>query len=331
LDWARAKRILIVAFLGVNLLLGYRLWTGPAAPGSSLYSVTPREVREVAAQLRERGVVLTAEIPRRARPLPLLTVSNPPVDPARVIAQFLGPEVDAVHQDGVWLGLTGREAVVVYPGGEVFYRRLPWPETGSGGALPPAGTGPGTGGPAGGGQASGDRAPGADRAVELAREFWAQRGGLPAGAELDYRAPVGPGRYLVVFTGQAAGHRFFGSRAAAIVGPGGVEEAYGAFPVPHKPSGNARPILPATEALLRAAPLLVEKGAVVVAVEEGFYSPVYDAREWEAVPVWRILLGSGSALYVNAYTGAVEGVDEPYPRRGQEISAYLQKQGTRTR
>lgn len=329
MDWARAKRILIVAFLGVNLLLGYRLWTGPAAPGSSLYSVTPREVREVSAQLRERGVVLAAEIPRRARPLPLLTVSNPPVDPARIVAQFLGPEAEAVQQDGVWLGLTGREAVVVYPGGEVFYRRLPSPETGSGGVLPPAG--PGTGGHVGVGQAGGDRAAGADRAVELARAFWGQHGGLPAGADLDYRVPVGPGRYLVVFTGQAVGHRFFGSRAAAVVGPGGVEEAYGAFPVPHKPSGSSRPILPATEALLRAAPLLVEKGAVVMGVEEGFYSPVYDAREWEAVPVWRILLGSGSVLYVNAYTGAVEGMEEPYPRTGQEIFAYLQKQGTRAR
>jgi hypothetical protein len=167
--------------------------------------------------------------------------------------------------------------------------------------------------------------------VELAREFWGQHGGLPAGADLDYRVPIGPGRYLVVFTGRVAGHRFFGSRAAAIVGAGGVEEAYGAFPCPHKPSGNPRPILPATEALMRAVPLLVEKGAVVVGVEEGFYSPVYDAREWEAVPVWRILLGSGSVLYVNAYTGAVEGTDDPYPRSGQEIFAYLQKQGTRAR
>ncbi|MDI6894202.1 MAG: hypothetical protein QME70_06295 [Bacillota bacterium] len=316
MDWARAKNILIVAFLGVNLLLGYRLWTGPATASSSLYTVGAREVREVAAQLRERGVVLAAEIPRRARPLALLTVSNPPVEPAAVAARFLGPGAEVVQEGDVWLGLKGQEAVVVYPGGEVFYRRLPRPGAQPGGTPPSAGK---------------EKPPDPDRAVQAARDFWGERGGLPTGADLDYHAPAGAGRYLVVFTCQAAGHRFFGGRAAALVGPGGVEEAYGAFPLAEKPSGNPRPILPATEALLRAAPLLVEKGAVVVQVEEGYYSPVYDAREWEAVPVWRVRLGSGASLYVNAYTGEPEGKDEPFPRNGQEIFAYLQKQGTRTK
>ncbi|MEW5935704.1 MAG: hypothetical protein AB1816_19150, partial [Bacillota bacterium] len=67
---------MIIAFLGVNLLLGYRLWAGPVTTAGSPYGVTAREVREVTTQLRERGVVVAAEIPRRAQPLPLLTVKN---------------------------------------------------------------------------------------------------------------------------------------------------------------------------------------------------------------------------------------------------------------
>ncbi|MEW6546816.1 MAG: hypothetical protein AB1446_07875 [Bacillota bacterium] len=326
MDWPRAKNILIIAFLGVNLLLGYRLWAGPATPNASLYRVTAREVREVTAQLRERGVVLAAEIPRRARPLPLLTVSNPQPDPAALAARFLGAGAKVVAQGEVWVGRKGQEAVVIYPGGEVFYRRLPASSAGAApGSLAPAGAAAGSPAATGGGE------PDATRAVQLAREFWAQRGGLPAGGELDYRTPVGGGRYLVVFTCKTAGHRFFGSRAMALVGPHGVEEAYAAWPVPEKPSGSARPILPATEALVRAVPFLVKKGAVVVQVEAGFYSPVYDAREWEAVPVWRVRLGSGTVLYVNAYTGELEGLDQPYPRQGQEMFGPLQKQTSQAR
>lgn len=334
MDWTRAKNILIIAFLGVNLLLGYRLWAGPGTPHASLYGVTAQEVREVSVQLRERGIVLAADIPRRARPLPLLSVDNPHVEPVQLAARFLGPGAEVVSQGDAWVAMDGRDAVVVYPGGEVFYRRLP-----ASGSAPEATTapGPGASGPVSAGPgASGPVSEGAKeldaaRAVQVARDFWSQRGGLPSGMDLDYHTPAGPGRYLVVFTCQTAGLPFFGSRAIATVGPDGVQEAYAAWPVPDKPSGNPRPILPATEALIRVAPFLTDKGAVVVQVKEGYYSPVYDARKWEAVPVWRVRLGSGSLLYVNAYTGELEGLDQPYPRQGKEMFELPQKQGSRTR
>lgn len=327
MDWPRAKNILIIAFLGVNLLLGYRLWAGPVTAGGSPFRVTAREVREVTAQLRERGVVVTADIPRRAQPMPLLTVRNPATDPAMLVHRFLGAGAEVHSRDNVWVGVRDGEAVAVYLGGEVFYRRLPAPP-GSPSGPPAVGGGPGDSGSTAmpGGTASGGSVPDASgpevatpaRAVQVAREFWAQHGGLPAGLEPDYQVPTDTGRYLVVFTCRSGAEWFFASRAMALVGRDGVEEAYAAWPTPDRPSGNPRPVLPATEALLRVAPLLAEKGAVVVEVQQGFYSPVYDAREWEAVPVWRVRLASGKVLYVNAYTGEVEGLEEPYPRQGQE-------------
>lgn len=326
---------MIIAFLGVNLLLGYRLWAGRVTTAGSPYGVTAREVREVTAQLRERGVVVAAEIPRRAQPLPLLTVKNPATGAATLIDRLLGPGAEVHSRDGVWVGVRGGEAVVVYPGGEVFYRRLPVPTGGPSGGYAAGGV-PGPGGsattPAVRVPDTSGSAAASARAVQVAREFWTQRGGLPSGLEPDYQVPTETGRYLVVFTWRSGGQRFFASRAMALVGPQGVEEAYAAWPMPDKPSGNPRPVLPATEALLRVAPLLVEKGAaVVVEVQQGFYSPVYDAREWEAVPVWRVRLASGKVLYVNAYTGEVEGLEEPYPRQGQEILGGPEKQGTRAR
>lgn len=303
MDWPRAKNILIIAFLGVNLLLGYRLWSGPGGPNSSLYRVTAQEVREVAAQLRDRGITLVGEVPRWARPLPFLTVENPETDARELVSRFLGPGAVLAYEGEVVVARRGQEFLRVSPTGELRYRReLP------GSPLPPL----------------------PRQAVEVAKEFWRERSGLP-GMELDYQTPAGTCQ-LVVFTQKVQGLPFFGSRAVALVDGRGVQEAYAAWPRPLKPSGAPRPILPATEALLRAAPLLVRgQGAVVVGVEAGYFSLMYDARQWEAVPVWRLRLGNGDLVYVNAYTGEVEVVSGPLPSYGQEMPVLMPKDASRAR
>ncbi|HHY94063.1 MAG TPA: hypothetical protein GX513_03495 [Firmicutes bacterium] len=325
MDWPRAKNILIIAFLGINLLLGYRLWAGPGGPNASLYTITPQEVGEVSAQLRDRGVVLACEVPRRARPLALLVVQNQHTDVQQLADRFFGAGVTVDHEGDLSVARVGNETLAIDITGAMHYSRS-GPASGDG-VTPP--------GPAV------DTA----RAVDVAREFWRGHGGMPAGLELDYQVPLGSGRYLVVFSQKTQGAWFFGSQAIAVVGSGGVEEAYAAWPQAVKPSGAARPILPATEALLRVLPLLTQdKGTVVVEVRVGYYSETYDAREWEAVPVWRLRLGSGEVVYVNAYTGAVEARWSPgqapagqaqsgqvHVGQGQEILNFPQKTNGRTR
>ncbi len=338
MDWSRAKNVLILAFLSINLLLGYRLWAGPGGANASLYSVTRQEVLEVTAQLRDRGVVLVGRLPREARPAPLLAVENPPPDPDAVAARFFGAGVKGQREEAGWryqgpaptrsAGSTGSTestgsrgsagaTLLVSPSGALYYH-----------AELPAAAGH-----------IDERT-----AVSIARDFWQARGGLPSGMQLDYHMPVGPARFLVVFTQQTQGAWFFGATAVALVEAGGVREAHASWPNPVRWSGPQRPVLPATEALLRAIPLLTRQAAdggkaatsgaaqgVVLGVDPGYYSQTYDAREWEAVPVWRLRLGSGEVVYVNAYTGAIEGAGPALVPPAQESPRAVPKSASHER
>ncbi len=62
MDWSRAKTILLVTFLLLNVLLGYQLWydkTSPLGNDSNANESTP-EIEHIMAQ---KGIVLAADVP----------------------------------------------------------------------------------------------------------------------------------------------------------------------------------------------------------------------------------------------------------------------------
>lgn len=63
MDWSRAKTILILSFLALNLLLGYELWGGKWLTGESKQASADQAV-ELNKQLLTRGIRLTANIPK---------------------------------------------------------------------------------------------------------------------------------------------------------------------------------------------------------------------------------------------------------------------------
>ncbi len=63
MDWSRAKTILLVSFLLLNILLGYQLWydkTSPLGSDSNANEATP-EIEQIMAQ---KGIVLSASVPK---------------------------------------------------------------------------------------------------------------------------------------------------------------------------------------------------------------------------------------------------------------------------
>lgn len=79
---------------------------------------------------------------------------------------------------------------------------------------------------------------------------------------------------------------------------------------PIGPAGEKKAIIPATEALLRlAAAREGHKGGERLTIAEitlGYYNKLYDAQEWEAVPVWALRTDEDQWYYINAFTGEQE-------------------------
>src|SRR5690606_6385507 len=72
MDWGRAKSVLIVAFLMLNILLGYQLWLEwRSQVGSSVdWTSLPVATRQV---MQEKGISLNARIPAETPSLRNLT------------------------------------------------------------------------------------------------------------------------------------------------------------------------------------------------------------------------------------------------------------------
>jgi hypothetical protein len=96
MDWSRAKDILIVAFLSLNLFLGFRLWTEMSRYPAATSQVLPEEIAATLDNLAAAGVEVAVPIPRDTPPLPLLQVQVSSLNPQKMAQYFLGTLED-VH------------------------------------------------------------------------------------------------------------------------------------------------------------------------------------------------------------------------------------------
>lgn len=282
MEWSRAKTILIVAYTLFNMFLGYRLWTDPGRGDVGL--VTRQEVEMIAQDLASRGIVLSTAVPRRAPAMPLMLLRHHEITEDEAVALLFEGKDDVRRTekaDGRVILETDFENLVRYENGILVYtrrvRNQPTTEVNE------------------------------VSARRQAQEFWTKRGGVPPGAKPDYVAfDKKSGRYIVQYYQEHGGFPIYGAQITVVVDPQGVETVLLAWFSPAGPSGRARPILPATEALSRVADAF-DSEVVVDSVTLGYYSEAYNAKQWEAPPVWRIRTRSGETLYVNAYTGDLEG------------------------
>ncbi len=78
-----------------------------------------------------------------------------------------------------------------------------------------------------------------------------------------------------------------------------------------EPAGFAeqeREVIPPSTALMRFLEVYSHGGRknTIVDFSLGYYSQEYDAERWEIPPVWRIRLSNGEVYYINAFTGHLE-------------------------
>ncbi len=285
MDWMRAKNILLVAFLLLNLFLGYRIWGSEILPGYNR-PFTPEQVEEVKERLLQARVTLESEIPAAAPSLPFLMLSYPTASKEALFRLFFPGVTDISAAE---LGRPGpvvysrrREQLIVDDTGVIYYL------------------------------VSAERVPGArvdpSRALALAERFILAHGGFPPSARLDFvQYDPQHGRYAVEYGQHHDGYPIFGGRISVGVGPSGVESFSRTWFSPRGYSGQSKPVIPAIEALLRLVNYLdPREQQAIEEIKLGYYSPDYPAVQWQAVPVWRVRTRRGSTYYINAYTGELE-------------------------
>ncbi len=295
MDWSRAKNILLLAFLTLNLFLGFHLYQEmtryPVTAGSG--QVSGEQIAEVREHLQSVGLELEAPIPRETATLPLLKVRLLALD-QRQVAHHLFRSLDGVKVtrisggEGETLYARAEEELRAYANGILTYR-YPHPS-------PPTQPGP---------------------LPEKAALQWVEEyitGQREFGQELsvgEIRKLAPEEKYLIRLEQTYQGRPLVGSAGVeALFTAAGMEYLWQRPLDPLGPAGEEKATIPATEALLRLAAFHSSSGGdkplPIIAITLGYYNKLYDAQEWEAVPVWAICIGPDHWYYINAFTGELE-------------------------
>lgn len=331
MNWPRARLWLIVAFLALDVLLAYVLFSDRGLP----YFGQAHTSRRLSEQLARYGLTLQASLPPDPGPLPLqgLDRLRPPEWLIPTVYPDGAPIPEAVRTAAGGTKLTYRGDGVlttVEPNGRVSVYYWDVLSSGSGDDQESAdGMADGAGEPAETGTMLDTYVPpvpdpprrladGSVRAALLqAAEAWASSwGGLPDDRG-EPRARYDPetGHGMAMWRQQMAGLPLYGSYLQVTMAgaPDGTPFEPGHWEWrwfrPLGPVGDPRPTVPAQTALLRLAGHLESIGAsggTITAVTLGYYTGQYEAETWEVPPVWRLELADGRYFYVNALTGELE-------------------------
>lgn len=251
MDWSRVKNILIVAYLILDIALGYRIVNDPVRVQGRFTMVSAEEVAEIRERLDTMGVTLRAALPARVPALRFLVLRQGFEPDARLAANLLGvrpaeleveqkrpapEEEDAVSRErslqpgrsedytsepkeGSLAYSRGDERVILYENGVAVYLKTVDLK------------GEGTGTSAVASSTAVRLEPGLDEDVitNAVSSFLKGRQVLPAGARFDGITYDGrTGRYVVRYYQEHDGYSIFGGQVAFSVGPSREREANGA-------------------------------------------------------------------------------------------------------
>jgi hypothetical protein len=279
LDLSKAKTILILAFLALNLFLGYRLWFTPQLlqAGQSLTGDEADQAREL---LQAAGFEVAAAVPRQIPRLSLLHVSREEINHSKWVRSFFGEWIAGEKDgEGNMRYQNGDTILTVTPNGQVIYR-----------------------------SGSGPTAPAGEDPRYLADRFLREKDLWPDDLKYDYmvpRDPQGVVRHRYVQTYQ--GFPLFFCVVETAVRDGRITEMTAYRVAPLGFSGRDIQVISALEAVemfLEQKPYFPEQKITDISL--GYFSEDYNAQRWEIAPVWRMAGATGHTVYINAFTGEVE-------------------------
>lgn len=285
MNLGRAKLILIIAFFGLNLFLGYQLFW-PDFGRLTRVAVTTEELRIAEGMLNKNNYFLAASLDRSVQTIDFLAVS-PSAEFQKLIRELYTTEETLVNEteEAVLYSVPGELAVINSSGLiQVIYT---------------------PGAPLRAGFAE----------LELREQrnaieaFLNERMIFPKNAVFNLAESTDGGQVIFHYYQVVDEIPVYAGQLRIFVNAERIEavEIYWLEPVERVPARETEVISP-TEALTN---LVKELGPSVeprqiIQVDLGYFSGEYDAEKWEMPPVWRVVLDDEQYYYVNAFTGNLE-------------------------
>ncbi|NLZ28054.1 MAG: hypothetical protein GX887_03690 [Firmicutes bacterium] len=283
---SRAKTVLIVVFLGLNIFLAYHLflpeWGGAGG------ALTREELQKMEQKLAENNYEISTSIPRKKMSSSFLTVRPLKTDAEKIAKQFfMAGKVNRIIADDKNIFEDDGAVLEIFSNG--FYRYLLKKDNTMENNLTGEVTSVDT--------------------VEIVEDFMAQRG--MEFKELKPDIVRGdPAQYCKMSYYQLYSRvPLFSGHLGFTVEKGIVREVESCLlEIIGQEKRREMEVLPVTMAIMR---LIEEIGPAyrkrsITDVSLGFYSQEYDAEQWEVPPVWRIVIDGTDIYYVNAFTGFIE-------------------------
>ena len=281
----KAKTILIIAFAGLNLFLGYYLFW-PDFGKLTQVAVTADDLRLTEAMLNDNNYFLAATIDRSVQFSDFITVAPAAHFQQQLLMKFIDDGASIGESGNARIYRSDNETAVVYPSGLVRIYFEPAVLLADDLA----------------GMESRDLA-------DLVESFLDENNLKPAGIRFDYLEKSEPGRIALNYYQVDNDIVIYASQLKVIIVSDQVSivEIYWLETVERDPSREME-LISATEALTslvnKLGPSPEER--IIEQMSLGFFSGEYDAEKWEIPPVWRIVLDDKKHFYINAFTGNIE-------------------------
>jgi hypothetical protein len=277
MDLSRAKTILILCFLLLNLFLASQLWqVSRYLPAGGALSAT--EVEQAQLALASAGYELSALLPRQVPSMALLHVTRQSLAVTDWQRRVFGTsETSKAVQDGKTVFLLENERLEITPYGQLKFSLLDY-----------------------------RRGTGADSRQSVER-FLRERGFWLEGLKFDLSFPGEPGTIHYRFVQIFQKLPLFAGYVEVRVTEGKIREVTLRRLQPLEFSGREVRVISAAEALevfISKDLFLPDKRILDISL--GYFSREYNASRWEIAPAWRIAAAGGHFFYVNAFTGELE-------------------------
>ena len=294
MDWPRAKTMLIVCFLVLNLVLAFNLYIEPILTGDA-DNISPERFESIINVLRQNNVEIEVAVPRNAPRLPFYRVALLPYTVEEIFTLrngLLGPDaamtsVSAVprENDPSSFVAESEDIVVTALGYFSYYNRGLFLS-----------------------EASPDME--AEEARDIAAAFLLSRFGTIDSYSFDNARFIEGMGYRVEYVQIHDDTPIYPGHIMVLVKPEGVVSIWQLRLNVLSAGGQDKRVVSAADALLSMLShrlTIGETGAMTVReIQLGYYSRVYDTFEsWQAAPVWRIRTDRGD-YFVNAHSGIIE-------------------------
>ncbi len=303
MDWGKAKNILIIAFLLVNLFLIYKVFLEDEVPFLQT-QIADEQVIELKEQLRAHQVIYEGDIPTEIFDASYLVVQNYYMEAVTIAEFFLNDYVVERTAEEIKVEDENTGATIIQSEKGKTKINIP------GGWVPDQ-------------ERLNDdpilNREAAQQQVDALREKWELPENLAFYRMYNHSA-VDPSKHetnynfhedelmTLKYYQEIEEDTLYGGYMKVHVSESGIVGIEFYFLESMGYMEDSIDVIPASTALLRLLDYMPDSDEVreITSIAFGYYTEEYLADEWEAVPVWRFELDEATQYYINAFTGELE-------------------------